>query len=207
MANKTHVPLSGSKRRRSLTAFRVGEVDPQKKVIVTIRLSGPELPGPDEFVGQTMTPEELREKFGAKKEDADKVEKCLKKFGLKVEEVLLDTRSMRVSGPAEAMKAAFKPDWAMMRSPTYGAYRGRQGTIHIPAELKGIVTGVFGLDQRRMAHRKSRAAVSASHGTALSPLTPADIEQRYNFPPGDGGGQSIAIAEFGGGYFAGDMIA
>jgi kumamolisin len=206
MANKTHVKLSGSKRSRSDTAFRIGEVDPQKKVIVTIRLSGPELPGPDEFVGQTMTPEELREKFGAKKEDADKVEKCLKKFGLKVEEVLLDTRSMRVSGPAEAMKAAFKPDWAMMRSPTYGVYRGRKGEYGIPAELKGIVTGVFGLDERRMAHRRSSGAVSVGARTTKRPLTPADIERRYNFPEGDGEGQTIAIAEFGGGYFENDLI-
>ncbi len=42
---------------------------------------------------------------------------------------------------------------------------------------------------------------------SLSPLTPADIEERYNFPPGDGAGQKIAIAEFGGGYFSDDMTA
>jgi kumamolisin len=38
-------------------------------------------------------------------------------------------------------------------------------------------------------------------------LTPTDIERRYNFPDGDGEGQTIAIAEFGGGYFSEDMIA
>src|SRR5262249_20311756 len=90
-----------------------------------------------------------------------------------------------------------------MRSARDGEYRGRQGTLMIPAELKGIVTGVFGLGQRRMARRKVGAAASA----ALLPLTPADLEQRYNFPPGDGAGQSIAIAEFGGGYFADDTTA
>jgi kumamolisin len=149
----------------------------------------------------------LAEKFGAKKADAEKVEKSLKKFGLKVEEVSLETRSMRVSGTAAAMEAAFKPGMAIMRSARQGEYRGRQGTIKIPAELKGIVTGVFGLDQRRMARRKSGAAASASQATTLSPLTPADLEQRYNFPPGDGAGQIIAIAEFGGGYFADDLKA
>jgi len=39
------------------------------------------------------------------------------------------------------------------------------------------------------------------------PVTPADLEQRYNFPPGEGAGQTIAIAEFGGGYFASDLTA
>jgi kumamolisin len=154
-----------------------------------------------------MTREQLAEKFGARKADADKVAKCLKKFGLKVEEVSLETRSMRVSGTAKVVEAAFKPDWVIMRSPAYGAYRGRQGPIYIPVELKGIVTGVFGLDERRMAHRRSGAAISAEPRTTLSPLTPTDIEKRYNFPEGDGEGQNIAIAEFGGGYFAQDMIA
>src|SRR5262249_17022671 len=63
----------------------------------------------------------------------------------------------------------------------------------------------FGLDQRRMARRKAKAA--AAHVAALLPLTPSDLEQRYNFPPGDGAGQTIAIAEFGGGYFDSDTIA
>ncbi len=217
MASKTHVILPGSKRGKDPAATRARDVDPKEKIVVTIGLSGPKLPGADEYVGQTLTPMEFAEKFAAKKSDADKVAKSLKKFGLKVEEVSLETRSMRVSGTAAAMQAAFKPSMAIMRSADQGEYRGRQGTIVIPAELKGIVLGVFGLDQRRMAHRgldqrrmarrKSGAAVSASHATALSPLTPADLEQRYNFPPGDGAGQNISIAEFGGGYLAADMIA
>ncbi len=205
MASKTHVELSGSKRDKDPSSFRIREINPKERVIVTIGLSGPELPGADEFVGKTMTPEELAEKFGTRKADAGKVAKCLRKFGLKVEEVSLDTRSMRVSGTAEAMEAAFKPDWAIVRSPDQRAYRGRQGPIHIPEELEGIVTGVFGLDQRRMAHRRSGGAGFAGFGAGFSPLTPAGIEKRYNFPPGDGKGQTIAIAEFGGGYFKDDM--
>ena len=133
--------------------------------------------------------------------------KSLRKFGLKVEDVSLATRSMRVSGTAAAMEAAFKAGMAIMHSDRDGEYRGRQGALSIPAELKGIVTGVFGLDQRRMAHRKARAAVHASPKTALSPLAPAALEARYNFPPGDGTGQSVAIAEFGGGYFVDDAAA
>ena len=131
---------------------------------------------------------------------------ALKKFGLKVEEVSLVTRSMRVSGTAKAMEAAFKPEWAMMRSPTPGLCiaAGRE-KLQIPKELKGIVTGVFGLDQRQMAQPRSGAAVSAGHGALLKPLTPEIIEKLYKFPPGDGEGQTIAIAEFGGGYFEEDL--
>lgn len=207
MASKTHVVLPGSKRGKDPTATKIGDIDPKENIVVTIGLAGPKLPSADEYVGQTLTPAELAEKFGASKADADKVAKSLTKYGLTVEDVSLETRSMRVSGTAKAMEAAFKPGMAIMRSARDGEYRGRSGALQIPAELKGIVTGVFGLDQRRMAHRKSGAAVPASQAATLSPLAPADLEQRYNFPPGDGAGQNIVIAEFGGGYFADDVTA
>ncbi|HTU02474.1 MAG TPA: S53 family peptidase [Candidatus Sulfotelmatobacter sp.] len=207
MALKTHVVLPGSKRGKDPAATPVGKVDPKEKIVVTIGLSGPPLPGPDEYVGQVLTSEELAKRFGAAQADADKVTKSLKKFGLKVEQVSLENRSMRVSGTAAAMEAAFKPGMAIMHSLRQGDYRGRQGAIMIPAELKGIVTGVFGLDQRRMARRSSDAAGSAGQAGALAPLTPMDLEQRYSFPPGDAAGQHIAIAEFGGGYFESDLKA
>jgi kumamolisin len=40
-----------------------------------------------------------------------------------------------------------------------------------------------------------------------SALTPDDLERRYEFPPGDAAGQVVAIAEFGGAYFADDTAA
>jgi kumamolisin len=207
MASKkepTHVVLPGSKRAKDPTAKKIGAVDPNKRIDVTIDLAGPALPGPDDAVGQTLTPEELAASYGASPADADKVTKSLKKFGLKVEEVHLATRSMRVSGTIAQMERAFKPGLVLMETARQERYRGRTGTLEIPADLKGIVKGVLGLDTRQMARRKRAAAAKAA---ALAPLTPADLETRYNFPPGDGTGQSIAIAEFGGGYFASDAAA
>jgi kumamolisin len=206
--DKAHVALPGSNRPKAPNTIRVRDVDPKEKIDVTIALSGSKLPDADEYVGQTLTPDELSEKFGAKKADADKVAKCLRKFGLKVESVSLATRSMRVIGTAAAVEAAFKPDMAIVRSTRQGGeYRGRRGKLQIPKELKGIVTGVFGIDERRMARRKLPSSASAAPSAAMAPLSPADLEQRYNFPPGDAEGQNIAIAEFGGGYFADDTSA
>jgi kumamolisin len=203
--DKTHVLLPGSRRPKDPSAVRVRNVDPKEEIDLTIALAGPPLPGADKYVGQTLTPDELSAQFGANKAAADKVADVLKKFGLKVESVSLATRSMRVIGPAAAVEAAFKPDMAVVRSARQtGEYRGRQGTLQIPKELKGLVTGVFGIDERRMAQRKSPSTTVGGAATSLSPLSPADLEHRYNFPPGDAAGQKIAIAEFGGGYFADD---
>ncbi len=65
MATKAHVVLSGSKRGVEAGTIRVRDVDPTEKIVVTITLAGPKLPGPDEYVGERMTPAELAEKFGA----------------------------------------------------------------------------------------------------------------------------------------------
>jgi len=207
MATKTHVIVRGSKRAKDPHAKRIGMVDPKETFDVTIDLYSPKLPGPDDQLDQTATPAQLLKDYGASQQDADKVAKSLKKFGLKVDSVSLETHSMKVSGTAAAMQAAFKAGLSMMRSPDQGEYRGRTGTYSIPAELKGIVKGVLGLDERRMARRKTRTAKLAAAGAALAPLTPADLERRYNFPPGNAAGQRIAIGEFGGGYFAEDAAA
>lgn len=208
MASETHVELSGSERGRNPNAVRVREIGPTEPVTVTLALSGPKLPGPDEFVGQTMTFKELKVEFGAKEEDVKYVEKYLVKQELNVQEVSLVTRSMCVSGTAKAMKKVFEvDDCAIYHSPTQAAHRSRQGKIHIPKELEGLVTGVFGLDQQRVAHPWSGAPVSPCYRIASSPLGPKDIEELYNFPAGDGEGQSIAIAEFGGCCLGNDVIA
>ena len=207
MASNSHVVLPGSKRGRDPYAKKIGDVDPKLKIDVTVGLTGPKLPGADEYVGQTLAPEDIATKFGARQEDADKVAKALKKFGLKIDSVSLPARSMKVSGTISAMEAAFKPGLAVMESTRQGEYRGRQGSLQIPAEIKGLVTGVFGLDERKMAHRKAETAATVAKAAVLAPLTPAALEQRYNFPQGDSQGQEIAIAEFGGGYFAEDMTA
>lgn len=207
MPGKTHVALPNSKRAKDPNASRIGPVDPNTSITVTINLAGPKLPSPDQYVGERLTPAQLAEQFGAQQSDADKVAKSLKKFGLQVDDVSLTTRSMTITGTAKSMEAAFKPGMSIMRSQRDGEYRGRQGSLMIPSELKGIVTGVFGLDQRRMARRKSSIPQHAAHAAKLAPVTPSDIEQRYNFPPGTAAGQNIIIAEFGGGYFASDVAA
>ncbi|HEY7200765.1 MAG TPA: S53 family peptidase, partial [Candidatus Dormibacteraeota bacterium] len=200
---RRHTLLPGSGRPGRRDATRIAAAAADERVEVTVELRAPALPDPDDIPADGLGPEEFAARYGARQADADEAARVLRGFGLTVDDISLATRSMRVSGPVTAMEAAFRPNLGIYRSPDQGDYRGREGDLHVPAELDGIVTGVFGLDQRRVARRKARTVPRA----AAPPLRPEDLERLYRFPPGDGAGQRIAIAEFGGGYFADDMEA
>lgn len=196
----SHVELPDSRRPRKPGAHKLRDVDPNTHIELTLNLRGPALPQASAVGEKTLAPADFEKRFGASPEDVQVVEQALRPYGLTVEDVNLAGRSVRVSGTAAAVESAFKPNLAVYHSPDQGNFRGREGTIQIPAELEGIVTGVFGLDQRKMAHRKKARAVRLhAHAPpqAHSPQTPADLEARYSFPANDAAGQTIAIAEFG----------
>ncbi|EQD33358.1 Peptidase S53, propeptide domain protein, partial [mine drainage metagenome] len=70
-------------------------------------------------------------------------------------------RTVSLAGPLRAIEEAFG---VHLERWTYdnGSYRGRSGPIQLPAELSGIVLGVFGLDNRPQARphfrRRQRTA-------------------------------------------------
>ena len=101
--SKKHVPLPGSNRPKNKLAVKVGPVDPKRRIEVTITLKGPKLPDADFVPASPMTPADMAAQYGAKQEDADQVAKSLETYGLKVEEVSLATRSMRVERDGESV--------------------------------------------------------------------------------------------------------
>ena len=209
MNTQQYVPLAGSKRPPKSGARRVRDANPGSQIEVTLSLRAPSLPDADSMPAKALTREEFAAKYGAKQADADEVAKALEKYGLRVDEVSLAGHSMRVSGPVSAMEAAFQTHLGIYRTADQGDFRGREGTLQVPAELNGIVTGVFGLDERRVARRKATRTATAGAAAAQPkavPLGPSDLEKRYSFP-NQGKGQQIGIAEFGGGYFADDLQA
>jgi kumamolisin len=203
----THVVLSGSERPRKHDAERVADVDPASPVEVTVTLRGPDLP--QVSPGQSMSREELERTFASSSADIDAVAAALRGYGLEELDRAPSARSLRVHGSAAQMDAAFGADLGVYRRTNGTEFRGREGELQIPAGLEGIVTGVFGLDQRRVARRVP--GIPPYQGTAAQAaegaLTPADLEERYRFPAGEAEGQTVAIAEFGGAYFPGDLAA
>jgi kumamolisin len=203
--NGKYVELPGSYRPRRSAAQRLRDANPQEQMEVTLVLRAPELPTVDHLPARSLSSNEFQAQYASSQDDANKVADVLKQFGLKIEEISLLTHSMRVSGTVAQMENAFHAGLGVYSSPEQGVYRGREGSIQIPVELNGIVTYVAGLDQRRVAHRKLTRMENQASMAHPNPLQPTDLEARYNFPPGDGAGQTIAIAEFGGGYFQDDL--
>lgn len=202
MGPEGRVELPGSFRPLARGAQRIGAPSPGEQLEVTVTLRGPQLPAADDITAAPIDAGTYAARYGASAADAAKVKEELETFGLQVSDVSLATRSLHARGTVQQMEAAFGVTLGTYESSGQGQFRGREGNITVPAALDGIITGVFGLDERQMARRK---ATPTQAGPAA--LTPADLEARYQFPPGDGAGQTVAIAELGGAYFPSDVQA
>jgi len=207
---ETHSVLDGSERVALAGAKVLGRANPNTMMQVTLKLRRKEeLPELEGRPSATLTREELASQYGAKQADIEKVGEVLSKFGLEVIDSDPATRTVRVSGPVSAMENAFAVT-LLNYAHESGNYRGRVGPIQVPVELKDIVEGVFGLDNRRVARRRRQPVHEAAHAKSMHhiPATwyiPSELAKHYNFPAGDGSGQTVAILEFGGGYFPADL--
>jgi kumamolisin len=161
-------PLEGSERHPVPGARLLGPADAGEMLRVTIvlrhRPGGPPLPDPGNFAGNLpqdrprLTAGEFAEKYGADPADITRVVAFAEAHRLRVVETYANQRTVIVSGTVEQMSKAFavtlgryeEMDQSGEKSPTV-MYRGRDGFINIPVELTGVITGVFGLDNRPMA--------------------------------------------------------
>ena len=121
-------------------------------------------------------------------------------------------KSVWLAGTVADMSAAFGVTLEEYDHPDGGTFRGRTGSISIPADLQGIVVGVFGLDNRPQAQphfriRRAGAGQSSRAATvANTQFTPLQIAKLYNFPANlDGTGECIGIIELGGGFKTADL--
>jgi kumamolisin len=155
-----------------------------------------------------MSRDAVGSSYGASAADLKTVADTFRKLGLEVVSTDAATRSVDLSGTVGEMEKAFQVKLFDYEHPD-GNYRGRVGDLFVPAALHDIVTGVFGLDDRRVARRRrqhvQRGAAKDPSSVPSSWYVPATLGARYNFPPGDGSGQAAGLLEFGGGYFPADL--
>src|SRR5208283_1842613 len=215
---KKRVTIAGSERTPLHGARLVGPANPQEliEVILTLKpASSTALPSL-ERTGNVkpherthLSREEFASKHGADPNDVAKIGAFAHDHGLSVGEVNLAARTVVLSGTVQAMSEAFGVTLQMYDHPS-GTYRGRTGSVEIPAELDGIITGVFGLDNRpqamphlRRIYEQGGAWHSSQQGVSYQP---PQVAKLYDYPATVNGlGECIAIIELGGGYKTSDL--
>jgi kumamolisin len=208
MAQRVEIP--GSAREADSQHPRVGDVDPDKPIEVTVYLrpSG-SLDWVDQEAGRapaerrTLSREELASATGASDEDIAAVRSFAGESGLEVVAVDQGRRAMTLRGTVKAVAEAFGAQGLQVyEHPTAGHYRGRQGPLTVPSSLGGVITGVFGIDDRPQARLHLRMAQQA----ASTSYTPPQVAAAYNFPTGvNASSQTAGILELGGGFSQTDL--
>jgi kumamolisin len=159
--------------------------------------------------GERLTRTQYEARYGADPKDVQQVRAYARAHGLKISDINQGARTVQLKGSAAAFNNAFQVELAHYEGPQ-GTYRGRTGSIYLPAGLKGVIIAVHGLDNRpharphfriaSNARRKTKARAKAKASTSGS-YTPLQVAQAYDFPAGASGqGQTIGIIELGGGY-------
>ncbi|GAB2897851.1 S53 family peptidase [Paralcaligenes ginsengisoli] len=210
-------PLSGSERVELAGARCVGAADPVEQLEVTVlmrRRGDDELRRiADRLVAGESTPaclsrEEFARKFSAASQDIARVTEFADRYGLRVLRKNAAGSNVVLAGTVAQFNAAFNVDLQGYEH-ILGSYRGRIGPLHIPEELKEIVTAVLGLDNRPQArsHFRLRPPFRIARQAARISYLPTQIASLYNFPDNAGKGQCIGLIELGGGYSPGDLSA
>jgi kumamolisin len=152
--------------------------------------------------GACLSREDFAQHHGADAADFAKVRAFAAAYGLAVVQEHAARGTVILSGTVALFEAAFGVRLHQMQH-AGGSYRGRSGTIHLPAELQGIVEAVLGLDSRPQAkpHFRIRPSVSA----APASFTPTQLASLYGFPAGTGEGECVALIELGGGFRPADL--
>jgi kumamolisin len=235
MSDQQLVAIPASHRNPLPGARRVTDVPPDEEIrlsIVVRRKAG----GTEKArnaaatgVGGSMSERRRRltEEAGADEADLERVKRYVTDAGMRVESSDAATRTVAVTATAAQARTAFGVSLGRYETASF-SYRGREGTVRLPADLVDVVQAVLGLDNRPQAtpHLKRGNPVAADRLPASSaqpesllpeltageaaapsprpgpqPMWPPQVASLYAFPSGvDGGGETIGIIELGGGF-------
>lgn len=195
---KNYVPLAESEHLHPKGHAQLEKTDAGEKITATLilrRQQGGETKGLDYFQSTAfadrkhVSHQDFAGLHGSSQEDLTKVEQFAKSKGLEVVDSNAARRSVVVQGTAEQLNNAFAIELHHYKS-ALGDYHGHEGPPHLPSDISNIVELVVGLDNRK---------VPAKHFSMDPPhtasLTPQQVAKLYNFPSGNGAGQTIGIYE------------
>lgn len=223
---KKRITLPGSARRPLAGAKVVGAVDPAQRIEITLQIRrrpGSDLAATVDRISaqplaarRYLTRAELASQAGADPADIARIDRFAHDHGLTVVEADAARRTVKLSGTLRDVSAAFGARLRRYKSGSV-SYRGRTGSLTIPAELQDVILRVLGLDDRPVVEthyrllsqaQNSPAARSRSRAhkggkrprpaaaIAATSYTPPQLASIYDFPSGlDGTGQTIALIE------------
>ena len=157
------IAIPGSHRHAVPTAKLVGKADTQQRIRVSIyarrnphsrgetqraveKMCG-ELPGQR----ATLSKQEFDAAYGADPKDLKKIADWAESNKLKALESSVPKRRVLVEGTIGDVEKAFGVQLNEYEHPATGRFRGREGVVYAPADLDGVIEGVFGLDTRSSA--------------------------------------------------------
>src|SRR5579871_3604498 len=190
------IKLSGSEREVFADAKSLGAADPAERleVSVLLRRQGADLLkqhlaklARGERPERHMAREEFARRFGTAPKDFAKLRKFAAKHGLAMTLEHAARRTAMLAGTVSQFDQAFGIK-LQHYSHAEGTYRGHAGAIKLPAELRGVVQAVLGLDNRPQARPHFRRRATTSTGPRLAAggsFTPVQLASLYGFPAGD----------------------
>ncbi|HEY6121803.1 MAG TPA: S53 family peptidase [Pyrinomonadaceae bacterium] len=208
--NEKRVILAGTQRLHKPERQRLATVRGNKLITVTVTLRGksPVKPSP---LGvpvrrvKHLTTAEANRSFSHTAKDEAAVRRFADAYDLHYNGSA--TGSIQLRGAAKQLGRAFGVTLCHYNESKYDSkYHGHDEEVTLPAYLKNIVTGVFGLDSHPVAHRPCLTHRMSAQGIPPPPVTsqtrePAEFARLYNFPVSHmGAGQSLGLLEFGGGF-------
>jgi kumamolisin len=204
-----YVKLAGSEKPAPPLAG-LNTLNPTDAISVTIRVRRKKSIDRALKQGKIFSREEYDKQFGSSDEDVQLVEAFAAKNHLTIVEISKPRRSVIVSGAIADFEKAFQVHLTDYKDEKGQIFHGRSGDISIPAELEGIIEGVFGLDNRPNAEAKFIIATTENglflSRAAVNSYTPVDLSKIYGFPAKvTGKKQCIAIIELGGGFRNNDL--
>lgn len=211
-AEQPRVIVAGSEKAAPPESVHMSATPAKSKVTVSVIVKRKEPLKVSQRVGRSSGPVRISRSEFKKRHSADAdalklVRAFAREFHLKVEAdpKAAERRTIQLTGSAADIQKAFRVE-LNQKTIDGTEYRVREGGIHVPSSLAGVVEAVLGLDNRPQA--KPHFRLSKSQAAAPASYTPPQVALAYQWPAkASGAGQTIGILELGGGYRQADLTA
>jgi kumamolisin len=214
--------LKGSRHPHPKEYKKLRPADGAEELTVTLilrRRPGHSQLRPEASTGDSRSrpsPEAFAAARGAQRSELDAVVAFVRSAGLVVLQADAARRSVVTRGSAAAISKAFDIELNEYECDD-GTYRSHDDEVKLPSTIADYVEAVVGLTNRKVPAKHFSTASAARRRAQLdppntAPLTPAQVAALYNFPEGDGKGETIGLYEMEtrsgpAGYAASDIAA